>query len=152
TFSFTGNTNPPRSGNITVLGRPVPISQSGPSYTLGVGTLYEGPQSATDSIALVVIPETGAWTATSSVPWLHFSAGNTSGVGSTNVFFSFDSNPGATRSGSLVIGGSTLTVIQAGSAYVAAQMPATNLVFGGFVGLAADEAGNLYFGTSANSI
>jgi len=153
-FSFTGNTNPPRSGNITVLGQPVPILQSGPSYTLGVGTLYEGPQPATDSIALVVIPETGAWTATSSVPWLHLSAGSQSGIGSTNVLFSFDTNPGATRSGSLVIGGSTLTVIQAGATYVASPSPTTNLIpSGGFIGLAVDAAGNLYFGNgSANWI
>ena len=146
-FSFTGNTNPPRSGNITVLGRPVAVAQSGPSYTLGVGTLYEGPQPGTDSISLAVSPETGVWTATSSVPWLHLSSGSQRGTGSTNVIFSFDSNAGVTRSGSLLIGGGILTIVQAGSTYVTAPSPTTNLVpVGAFVGLAVDAAGNLYFG------
>ena len=37
------------------------------------------------------------------------------------MVFSFDANPGATRTGTLTIAGQTLTVTQAGSTYVAGQ-------------------------------
>ena len=59
--------------------------------------------------------------------WLHLSPANQSGTGSTNVIFSYDANPGATRSDTLTIAGQTLTVTQAGSTYVAAG-PVTTLV------------------------
>jgi Putative binding domain, N-terminal/NHL repeat len=111
--------------------------------SLGTINLVEGSAAGMDSI---VLSTTGAWTATTNAPWLHLSAANQSGTGSTNVFFSFDINRGATRSGTLTIAGQTLTITQAGSTYVAAG-PLTALVSSGLsepTGVAVDGAGNVY--------
>ena len=59
-----------------------------------------------------MIPQIATWTATANAAWLHLTLANQSGTGSTNVVFSFDANPGATRSGTLTIAGQTLTVTQ----------------------------------------
>ena len=67
--------------------------------------------------------EQATWTATANDSWLHLSAANQSGAGSANVIFTFDANPGATRTGTLTIAGQTLTVTQAGSTYVAVTNP-----------------------------
>lgn len=110
---------------------------------LGTSTLFEGPGSGTDSVVLYA---PGAWTATTNASWLHLSAANQSGTGSTNVIFSFDANTGLTRTGMLTIAGRTLTVTQAASTYVAAPSPLTTLAIGfpDPEGIALDGAGNVY--------
>lgn len=151
-FSFTRNTFPSnRTANIILLGQAIPVIQAAllPSiYSLGAAALVEGPSAGTDSIVLTVAPETGAWTATANAPWLHLSPATQSGIGSVNVVFTYDANPGATRSGTLTIAGQTLTVTQAGSTYVAAgPMAVAALVESGLnspTGVAVDGAGNVY--------
>jgi hypothetical protein len=64
---------------------------------------------------LAVNPNFGTWTATANATWLHLARPTKAATGSANVVFSFDANPGATRSGTLTIAGQTLTVTQAGS-------------------------------------
>lgn len=111
--------------------------------SLGTTNLVEGPAAGMDSI---VLSDTGAWTATTNATWLHLSAANQSGTGSTNVVFSFDVNRGATRTATLTIAGQTLTITQAGSTYVAAG-PLTAVVSSGLsepAGVAVDGAGNVY--------
>jgi hypothetical protein len=88
--------------------------------SLGAATEVVGPSAGSNSVVVAVAPQTTAWTATTNVLWLHLSPANQSGTGSTNVIFSYDANPGATRSGTLTIAGQTLTVTQAASTYVAA--------------------------------
>src|SRR5450631_952371 len=82
------------------------------AQTLGTTNLVEGPTAGSDS---VVLAANGVWTATTNATWLHLSAANQSGTGSTNVIFTFDANTGATRTGTLTIAGQTLTITQAGS-------------------------------------
>ena len=145
-YSFPTNFSLTRTGHITLLGQSISITQLGPAFTLGTTNLYEGPAAGSDSVVLAVTPNIGIWTATTNVPWLHLSPANLSGTGSTNVIFSFDANPGATRSGTLTIAGQTLTVTQAGSTYVAAN-PMTTLVSSGLFlpfGVAVDGAGNVF--------
>ena len=67
----------------------------------------EGPAAGSDSDAVTFA---GSWTATSNAPWLHTTA---SGSGNGAATFTFDANPGGTRSGTLTIAGETLTVTQA---------------------------------------
>jgi len=143
-YTFTANPGPyPRAGHLQVLGQLVPVTQY--VYpTLATSSLVQGPSAGTSSIVLVS-PGT-PWTAVANAPWLHLSAANQSGFGSTNVVFAYDANPGATRSGVLTIGGNTLTVTQAGSAYVPAMPPAT-LVGSGLTtpqGIAVDRSGNVF--------
>src|SRR5262245_45825994 len=83
--------------------------------TLGTMALLEGP--AAGSAADLVFTG-GAWSASPNASWLHTSA---TGTGNGLATFTFDANPGATRSGTLNIAGQTLTVTQAGSTYVPAN-------------------------------
>src|SRR5277367_5769924 len=59
------------------------------TYALGTTALLQGPAAGSNSVVLSATPATGAWTATTNAPWLHLSPENQSGVGSTNVVFSF---------------------------------------------------------------
>jgi FtsP/CotA-like multicopper oxidase with cupredoxin domain/sugar lactone lactonase YvrE len=107
-------------------------------------TRLVGPLPGTNSVMLT---HSGSWTATPSNSWLHLPPGNSSGSGSATVLFTYDANPGATRTGTLTIGGMTVTVTQAGTKYVKAPGPVTTLATGlsGPTGMAADSDGNVYF-------
>jgi len=117
----------------------IPAAQA---QTLGTTNLLEGNSAGSDSVVLMA---NAAWTATTNASWLHLSAANQSGAGSTNAVFTFDANPGATRTGTLTIAGQTLTVTQAGSTYVAANPLTTLVSFLAYPrGVAVDGAGNVY--------
>jgi sugar lactone lactonase YvrE len=118
-----------------------------PIYALGTTSLLEGPAAGTDTVILGASPESSPWTATANAVWLHL---NQSSTGSTNVFFTFDANAGATRTGTLTIAGQTVIVMQAGSTYVAAR-PVGTVVSSGILypnGLTVDTNGNLYIADS----
>jgi hypothetical protein len=119
------------------------------AQTLGTTNLLEGSPAGADS---VVLAANGTWTATANSLWLHLSAANQSGSASTNVIFTYDANPGATRTGTLTIASQTLTVTQAGSTYVAAGA-VTTLVsgLGQSIGVAVDGAGNVYIADQDNN-
>ena len=110
----------------------------------------EGNSAASDG---VILAAGGTWTATPNAGWLHVSSSYQSGLGSTNMVFTFDSNPGATRVGTLTIAGQTLTVTQAGSTYVSANQIAA-LVSSGLsdrIGVAVDGTGNVYIADPYNN-
>ena len=91
---------------------------------------------------------TNTWTATANDAWLHLDAPSQSGSGSANVVFSYDANPGGTRTGTVTIACQTLTVTQAGATYVLAPCPVTTLVSSGLsnpAGVAVDGAGNVLY-------
>jgi sugar lactone lactonase YvrE len=121
-FSFTTNNGTGRTGTITLLGQSITIIQPGApnSGVLSTTTLAEGPNSGSDSVGLVSLDT--PWTATANASWLHLSPANQSGTNSATVTFTFDANAGGTRTGTLTIAGQTLTVIQAGSTYVATSV------------------------------
>jgi sugar lactone lactonase YvrE len=124
------------------------------NYVLGTVSLFVGPASGSNSVVLGVTPATGAWTATNNATWLHLGTNFQSGTGSTNVVFSYDANPGPTRTGTLTIADQTLTVTQAGESYVAATL-FTNLVSTGLShpeGIAVDGAGNVYIADTSNGM
>ena len=106
TFAFGGNTAGLAARlTSTLLGQTIAVTQQGPTYTCGTTALLKGPAEGTDSAVLAVNPEGGIWAATANAGWLHLSAENQSGTGSMNVVFSYDANPGATRTGTLTIAG-----------------------------------------------
>ena len=151
-FSFGVFAGTSRTAHLTLLGQSVPVTQLG-SNVLGTTALLEGPMAGTDSVVLRVTPATALWTAKTNVSWLHLSQANQGGIGSINVVFSFDVNPGDTRTGTFTIAGWTLTVTQAGSSFVPAPQPVTRLAMGlnSPGGLAVDSAGNVYFADKGNN-
>jgi len=69
------------------------------------------PAAGTNSVVLTVNPAaTQTWTAISLDSWVHFNA--TSGSGSGPVTFTFDTNHGSQRTGTLAIAGQVLSVVQ----------------------------------------
>ncbi len=121
---------------------------------LGVAGLVEGPAAGVDS---VVLSDFGGWTVTNNTTWLQLNPANPSGFGNTNLFFNFSANTGATRTGTLGIAGRTLSVTQAGAAYVAAPAPVTTLANSGSslfdpVGVAVDGAGNVFTADTGHNL
>jgi streptogramin lyase len=113
---------------------------------LGTTALLEGPAAGSASD---VVSTRGPWSASSNALWLHSSAAGTDNGLAT---FTFDANPGATRSGTLTIAGQTLTVTQAGSSYVPANS-FTTLVSGLSLpnGVAVDAAGDVFIADTDNN-
>jgi len=72
---------------------------------LGTTNLLEGQAAGGCS---VVLAANGTWTATTNASWLHLSAANQGGTGSTNVIFTFDANSGTMRTGTLTIGAASV--------------------------------------------
>ncbi|HEY3856673.1 MAG TPA: BACON domain-containing carbohydrate-binding protein [Verrucomicrobiae bacterium] len=141
-----------RSGVLlAVLGLLLGVAQAhADTSVLGTSALIVGSDADTNSIVLAITPATGTWTATTSDSWLHLDAANQSGIGSTNVIFSYDANPGATRVGTLTVSGQTLTVTQAGSGFVSARPPISKYIsVTDFGNLAVDDFGNLYIPVSS---
>ena len=142
-----------RSAHITLLGRSISITQRASvagTLALSMTNRVEGPAAGTDSVLLVISAGT-AWTATANAPWLHLAMSGGSGPGV--VPFAFDTNPGATRTGTLTIAGQTLTIVQAGASWSAANLVAT-LVSSGLsspAGVAVDRAGNVYIADKAHN-
>jgi sugar lactone lactonase YvrE len=113
---------------------------------LGTTALLEGPAAGSASDLVIT---SGAWSATSNAPWLRTSS---NGSGSGLAMFTFDANPGATRSGTLTIAGLTLTVTQAGSTYVPAS-PVTLVTGLNYpAGVAVDGAGNVFIADYGNGV
>ena len=139
-FSFAANPGlAARTGHLMLLGQSIAVTQPGVPFVLAATNLLEGPGAGSDS---VVLGASSPWVATANDSWLHVSI--QSGAGSANVIFSFDANPGATRTGTLTIAGQTLAVTQAGASYVAANS-VIPLVSSWAEGLAVDSAGDVYF-------
>ena len=155
-FALSANPGPDRTAHITLLDQSIPINQHGQPLLLAANSLLEGPTAGTDSIVLSAKPETTPWTAGANTLWLHLDAANEAGAGSANVVFSFDQNTGGTRSGTLTIGGQTLTVVQAGASYtnIPAQLttPTSSLYSSTPYGVAVDGLGNLYVAETGYTI
>lgn len=145
------------ASNVFAGFRPFPLALIAPSllissvaqaqtiaYVRGTTNLLVGPTAGSSSVVLGVTPATVAWTNSAKSTWLHLSEANQKGKGSTNVVFTIDANPGATRTGTLTIAGETLIVTQAGSSYVAAKQVPLLSAQPYHVNYAVDDAGNVY--------
>ncbi len=86
----------------------------GCSFTLGSASAGIGANGGVNSVSVNTVAGC-IWQATSYSPWLTVSSGGV-GAGSNTVLYSVAANTGAAgRSGALIIGGQTFTIVQAGS-------------------------------------
>lgn len=111
-IALAANSGPARSATVTVATRGVTVSQgSGCTYTLSAAS-YAAPAAGGQSSVNVAAPTDCTWTATvQASPWITVISG-ASGSGNGAVQFSVEPNPGAPRTGSILIAGQTFTVTQ----------------------------------------
>jgi hypothetical protein len=117
-YGVAANTTPTaRTGSVMVAGATFTVNQAGTSGTACTVTInptvHAVPATATGGSTTVSAPAGCSWTASSSESWLTVTAG-ASGTGNGSVAFAVTANTGPARTGSLSVGGQTLTVNQAG--------------------------------------
>jgi hypothetical protein len=101
-----------RTGTATIAGQTFTIAQGPAPCTFAIAPPSLDFQSGGGSGTVTVSSGAGcAWMATSNAPWIAVTSG-ASGTGSGPVSIAVDMNPGAARSGTVTIGGQTLTVTQ----------------------------------------
>lgn len=125
-FNVASNPGPgSRSATITISGQAsstsVTVNQDAPvTCTYAVTPTTVGPPaaaSANQTITVTTNLSTCAWNATSNAPWLTTTSPG-SGSGSGVVRYNVAANSGQGRSGTMTIAGQTVTVNQAGCAYI----------------------------------
>ena len=116
-FSATANASTAqRSGTLTIGGQTLTVTQAGAGCTYAINPTSQAVNASLASGSTTVTAPAGcAWTAVSNdTAWLTVTSGAT-GSGGGSVGFSATANASPSqRSGSLTIGGQTLTVTQAG--------------------------------------
>jgi hypothetical protein len=113
-LNVSGNTGPLRTGTVTIATRTFTVTQGAApcSFTLSPAAV-DVAASGGDATTNVTTTAGCAWTATSNNPdWITVTAGS-SGTGSGTVRVTAAANAGAARTGTVTIGGQTLTVRQA---------------------------------------
>ena len=102
----------PRSGNVTIAGQTVSISQHGTCSTYDVSPTSFDFDGAGGTGTIMVTSATGcAWTAVSNDPWITVVSGS-AGAGAGTVSILVAENPGNLRNGSLTVAGRNVTVRQ----------------------------------------
>jgi hypothetical protein len=106
------NAGPARSGSVTIGGHTVAVTQAnGCTYQIGAPD-QEVPGSGGSRAVSVTTAAGCEWTSSSSASWISISSGG-SGAGSGRVEVIVAANAGPARTGSLIIGGQTVTLKQA---------------------------------------
>jgi uncharacterized protein (TIGR03437 family) len=107
-----------RTGHVTIAGVTITLTQASnvpctPTFLFTPpGLVGFAATGQTGSIALT-LPSACPWTAVSTLPWAPLAPGSSSGVGSAQVAFVVPANTtGVTRTGSVLIAGVTINLIQ----------------------------------------
>jgi len=111
--------------------------------TLRTNSLVFSSDSGTGS---VVVGASGEWTAITHSDWIHIDPGSETGASSGLLKFTYDSNSGPTRTGTIHFkhGHAKLTVTQAGVDYLATS-EVTTLLSSNLSSPVIDPDGNVYF-------
>lgn len=110
-LSVEVNAGAPRTGTATIAGQTFRIAQdSGCAITVTPDTI-SSPAGGIQARVDVTTSASCAWTAVSTAPWITVSAG-ASGTGNGSVDLSVAANTGPPRSGTVSVGGRTVTVTQ----------------------------------------
>ena len=109
--TVAATTGPPRTGTATIAGQLFTVTQS-PGCAFDVSPLTHNVDAGGGTGTVGVNTASGcAWTATSNAPWITITGG-ASGNGSGTVTFAVAATSGPARTGSLTVGGQTVTVVQ----------------------------------------
>ncbi len=115
-YSVAANTSTsPRTGTLTIVDKTFTVTQDGLSCTYSITPTSKtfGASAGSGSVS-VSTASNCSWTASSNNSWIGITSG-ASGTGSGTVAFSVSANTGASRTGTLKVGGQTLSVTQAGA-------------------------------------
>lgn len=110
TFSVAPNPGPPRTGVLTIAGRPVTITQAAAcTFAVSPEALVSPVPGARFDVQVTTGPAC-TWTASSALPWL--SVQPAAGTGTGTVLVAVDVNTGPARSGTVSVAGRTVSVSQ----------------------------------------
>ena len=110
-FTVAATTGPSRTGTLTIAGQVFTVTQS-PGCSVDVSPLNQAVEASGGTRTINVSAAAGCgWTATSGAPWITITAG-ASGDGAGTVAFAVAATTGPTRTGTIAVGGQTVTVVQ----------------------------------------
>jgi hypothetical protein len=110
-FTVAATTGPSRTGTLTIAGQVFTVTQS-PGCAFDVSPLSHTVDASGGTRTVNVSAAAGcAWTATSGAPWITITAG-ASGSGAGTVTFAAAATSGPARTGTIAVGGQTVTVVQ----------------------------------------
>ena len=117
TLTIAANGGAARSGTVAIAGQTVTVNQpEAPrpcAYTVAPMTLE--PTAAGGPSTVTVTTDAGCnWTAVTQTDWITVASGAT-GAGNGTVTLSVAANPGAARTGSVLVAGHTVTINQSGA-------------------------------------
>jgi len=113
TVSVSANPGAARSGIVSIAGLTFTVNQSANcSYSINPANATIGAGGGAGPGIAVTATAGCAWTSTTNAAWISVTSGS-AGVGNGSVSFTTTVNAGASRTGTVTIGGQTLTVNQA---------------------------------------
>lgn len=117
TFSVQANTGPPRTGELTIAGRGVTVTQAG-GCTFALNRTSQDFNGAGGNGTVNVTAGAGCtWTASSPVDWVRITSG-ASGSGNGTVNLTVSQNTGPARVATLTLAGQSYTISQASACAV----------------------------------
>jgi len=114
-YSVGANTGGARTGTLTIASQTFTVDQAAPACAYSILPTSQSFAASGGSDTVNVTVTAGgncSWTAVSNASWIAITSGAT-GTGNGSVGYSVAANSGSARSGSVTIGGQTLTVDQA---------------------------------------
>jgi hypothetical protein len=92
------------------------IGSTSCTYTLSPSSYGYNALNGTGTVTVTPSPSTCTWTATNSNAWITVTSG-ASGTGTGTISYSIAANTGSARTGTIIAGGQTFTITQAGWTY-----------------------------------
>jgi len=113
-YAVAASTGASRTGTLTIAGQTFTVTQgtAGCSYALSSNSQAATASGATYSVGLTA-GSGCAWIASSGASWI--AVINTAGTGSAAISYTVAANPGPARTGTLTVGGRTVTINQSGN-------------------------------------
>jgi hypothetical protein len=111
-LNVAANPGAARTGTVSIAAQTFTVTQAAAActYVLSPSSI-DIPSGGGDGATTVTAGASCAWTAVANVPWITI-VSDASGTGTATVRFHVGANGGAARSGTVTIGGQTLTVTQ----------------------------------------